>query len=83
MRNLENNLLSKFEVIELKKEVISILHSIQFDRCYHIEDCIIDLHKLLLTLDEMEIPQRNLMQLNQAKITKDAITKRLRDKLVG
>lgn len=68
MKNLENDLLRKYEVIELKKVVISILHSIQFDCCYHIENCIIDLHKFLLTLDEIEIPQRNLMQLNQSQI---------------
>jgi hypothetical protein len=82
LRTLENDLLSKYEVIELKKGVISILHSIQFDCCYQIENCIIDLHKLLLTLDEMEIPQRNLMQLNESNITKEAITKGLREKLI-
>ncbi|HJV17769.1 MAG TPA: hypothetical protein VJ546_10390 [Bacillales bacterium] len=82
MRNLENDLLSKYEVIELKKEVISILHSIQFDCCYHIENCIIDLHKLLLTLDEMEVPQRNLMQFNESNITKGAIAIGLRKKLI-
>lgn len=81
MSKLEYDLLSKMEVIELKKEVASILHSLHFDCCYHIEDCIVDLHKLLLTLDNMEIPQNNLMQLNQINLTKEAITKSLHDKV--
>ncbi len=80
MRNIENDLLCKFEMIELKREVISILHSIQFDCCYHIEDCIVDLHKLLSTLDDMEMPQTNLMNLNKDKLTKEAIKHLLGEK---
>ncbi|QDP39264.1 hypothetical protein [Radiobacillus deserti] len=80
MGNLENDILSKFEMIELKKEVISILHSIQYDCCYSVEDYIIDLHKLLSILDEMEIPHKNLMNLNKMNLTKDAITKNLAEK---
>lgn len=77
MKMLENDLLSKMEIIDLKKEVASILHSLHFDSCYHIEDCIIDLHQLLVTLDNMEIPQYNLMKLNQVNLTKEAISKSL------
>ncbi|WLR54604.1 hypothetical protein LC048_19595 [Mesobacillus subterraneus] len=80
MRTLENDLLSKIEVVELKKEVISILHSIQFDSCYHLEDCILDLHQLLIILDDMEIPQKILLETNQAKLTKEAISNQLKEK---
>jgi len=81
MRKLENDLISKLEVIELKKEVISILHSIQSDNCYHVEDCIIDLHKLLIALDDIEVPQEILMETNESKLTKEAITNQLKEKL--
>ncbi|QOY34768.1 hypothetical protein AWH56_018860 [Anaerobacillus isosaccharinicus] len=77
MKMLENDLLSKMDIIEVKKEVTSILHGLHFDSCYHIEDCIMDLHQLLVTLDNMEIPQYNLMKLNQVNLTKEAITRSL------
>ncbi|ESU31893.1 hypothetical protein G3A_14150 [Bacillus sp. 17376] len=80
MRKLENDLISKIEVVELKKEVISILHSIQFDNCYHVEDCILDLHKLLIILDDMEVPQRILLETNQTKLTKEALSYQLKEK---
>lgn len=80
MSKLEHDLLSKMEIIELKREVASIIHGLHFDCCYHIEECISDLHNLLKTLDDMEIPQYNLMQLNQKHLTKEAIRRGLQDK---
>jgi len=76
------HILEKLEIIELKREIISILHSLHFDFCYHVEDCILDLHKLLVTLDDMEIPQRNLMNLNSNQLTKEIITTGLNKKML-
>ncbi|WP_407267807.1 hypothetical protein [Radiobacillus sp. PE A8.2] len=80
MRELEGDILTKMEIIELKREVVSILHSIQFDCCYNIENCIIDLHKLLSQLDVIEFPQNIIMNLNKDSLTKDAIRKGLETK---
>ncbi|OEF97147.1 hypothetical protein [Desulfuribacillus alkaliarsenatis] len=76
------HILEKLEIVELKKEIISLLHSLHFDSCYHIEDCILDLHKFLVTLDDMEISQRNLMDLNSNQLTKEIITTGLNKKML-
>jgi len=82
MRDLENDIIAKLEVVELKKEVLSIVHSLHFDRCYDIEECIMDLHKLLVTLDYMEMPQDIMMKLNQSSLTRKGITELLEDKVL-
>lgn len=43
--------------LDVKNKITSIIYSLHFDCCYHVEDCIIDLHKLLLVLDDSEISQ--------------------------
>lgn len=73
MRNLEFDILNKFEIIELKQSVISILHSLQFDDCYYIEDCIIGLHNLLSKLDEIEISQKTIMMIHKSKLSKKVL----------
>ncbi len=55
MNHLEQNLTSNLEIVDFRNKITSIIYSLHFDCCYHVEDCIIDLHKLLLTLDDLEI----------------------------
>ncbi|MGG0657230.1 hypothetical protein [Rummeliibacillus pycnus] len=55
MNHLEQNLTSNVEIADIRNKITSIIYSLHFDCCYHVEDCIIDLHKLLLTLDDLEI----------------------------
>ena len=43
--------------LDVKNKITSIIYSLHFECCYHVEDCIIDLHKLLLVLDNSEISQ--------------------------
>ena len=55
MNHLDQNLTSNVEIADIRNKITSIIYSLHFDCCYHVEDCIIDLHKLLLTLDDLEI----------------------------
>lgn len=56
LNRLEHNMTSNnLEEIDIRNKITSIIYSLHFDCCYHVEDCIIDLHKLLLTLDDLEI----------------------------
>ncbi|MGX9136051.1 hypothetical protein ACWV26_17165 [Rummeliibacillus sp. JY-2-4R] len=57
MKQLEQEVLNNAELIDLRNKITSVIYSLHFDCCYHIEDCIIDLHKLLLTIDDLEASQ--------------------------
>jgi len=52
--NLERDMLEKLETLDFKYDVLSILHSLQFDGVYDVNDCIMDLDKLLKKLDGSE-----------------------------
>ncbi len=55
MNHLEQEVLNNnIELGNLRNKITSIIYSLHFDCCYHTEDCIIDLHKLLLTIDDLD-----------------------------
>lgn len=62
MDNYHSDLLNKMEVIYLKHHVISMVQAIQFDGVYDIKDCLIDLNKLLITLDEWETSYKFILK---------------------
>jgi hypothetical protein len=66
----ERDMLDKMEAIELKKEIMSILHGLQYDDMYKIEDCIVDLHKFLITLDRMENSHTFILKRNSIDLAK-------------
>lgn len=61
MKELQTDILTKWDIIELKLRVISILHSLQFDDVYDSSHCIKDLNELLIYLDEIERDYENIL----------------------
>ena len=60
-RQYQSELLEKMDTIHIKLELISIIHSIQFDSMYDLNDCINDLNGLLTHLDANEAPLRLIL----------------------
>lgn len=61
MESYDIQLANKIEIINIKAEVLSVLHSLQFDEVYDKENCFDDLRSIIQLLDEFEQPIR-LMQ---------------------
>lgn len=68
MRQLEKDMLTKWEIATFKIEVLAILHSLQFDGVYNTSHCINDLNSLLKSLDESETPFKLILSNNQDSI---------------
>lgn len=62
MRQLEKDMLTKWEIATFKIEVLAILHSLQFDGVYNTSHCINDLNSLLKSLDESETPFKLILR---------------------
>lgn len=74
MDRLQVDLLDKLIIIELKCEVLSMLHGLQFDGVYDIKHCIEDLNKLLKHLDDIEAPHYLILRNNGLVKSKDEKT---------
>lgn len=65
MVNLERDMLEKLEAIDFKRDVLSIIHSLQFDDVYDLNDCIIELNSLLEKLDQSESSYKLILECNR------------------
>lgn len=72
MCQLENDMVAKWEIVELKLKVLSMLHGLQFDGLYNTKDCINDLNELLETLDQSEAPIYLILKNNPDTAMKEA-----------
>ncbi|WP_188206882.1 hypothetical protein [Alkalibacillus aidingensis] len=54
MSDYESRLVEKMIFMEIKQDVIHMLHALQFDGVYNIDHALKDLEKLALRLDDYE-----------------------------
>lgn len=60
-RQCHSDLSEKMDTILIKHELISIIHSLQFDYVYDLDGCVNELSKVLMLLDQNEAPLRLIL----------------------
>lgn len=56
MSNFPIQLLNKIEIVEIKADVLLLLHALKYDEMYKKKDCIEDLQDLIIKIDLIEQP---------------------------